>query len=356
MKKGKYLSGVIAAAAFLSHSGLEQKVSAADAPPRINIEVTWDAPTSQPSEYEPAKYKLVITKNNGPESARYIDHVTWTNGTSTVKFENLEPSSVYTFKVCSVVRSKTTGKYEFSTFDGPITYTTGAIRLDDNDPPNITIDPYQKNILGQKLSLSGTLTDASHIKKFEISGDAVPGNIKYAAEGGYWSADVVLVKPGENNITLSAKDVHGNTNLQKISAYIDTGVDSDGDGLTDFLEKNFMGTNPNASDSDGDGMSDRLEITAGYDPKNNADVFRISRISFEKGIVRIQAPLKQEHLYQLQRSIDTGTTWQNIETKYFEGTEEGQLEEQENIDTATFIDSNPPVNHAIYRIIVDNWD
>lgn len=42
-------------------------------------------------------------------------------------------------------------------------------------------------------------------------------------------------------------------------------LDSDGDGLTDDMEKR-LGTNPNIADSDGDGFSDREEIANNYNP------------------------------------------------------------------------------------------
>ncbi len=42
-------------------------------------------------------------------------------------------------------------------------------------------------------------------------------------------------------------------------------IDSDGDGLSDFLESE-VGTNPNVTDSDGDGFSDAYEYVFGLDP------------------------------------------------------------------------------------------
>lgn len=46
---------------------------------------------------------------------------------------------------------------------------------------------------------------------------------------------------------------------------IDETLDSDGDGIPDYLEEE-IGTNPNDPDSDGDGLDDLLELLIGYDP------------------------------------------------------------------------------------------
>lgn len=44
-----------------------------------------------------------------------------------------------------------------------------------------------------------------------------------------------------------------------------SGVDTDGDGLSDVIEDAFT-TNKNSADTDGDGFSDKSEILNGYDP------------------------------------------------------------------------------------------
>lgn len=51
------------------------------------------------------------------------------------------------------------------------------------------------------------------------------------------------------------------------SEHHDSGKDSDGDGLTDHMEKRY-GYNPKKKDSDGDGFDDLKEFWSGSDPMN----------------------------------------------------------------------------------------
>jgi minor extracellular serine protease Vpr len=58
------------------------------------------------------------------------------------------------------------------------------------------------------------------------------------------------------------------SNLGTVSVLVeDTGIDSDGDGLSDQQEYE-LGTDPQSADSDGDGYSDGEEVAAGSDPKD----------------------------------------------------------------------------------------
>jgi gliding motility-associated-like protein len=52
---------------------------------------------------------------------------------------------------------------------------------------------------------------------------------------------------------------------------IDCNVDTDGDGLTDFVEVTDTGTDPNNPDTDGDGYGDGDEVNFGSDPLNPCD-------------------------------------------------------------------------------------
>lgn len=47
---------------------------------------------------------------------------------------------------------------------------------------------------------------------------------------------------------------------------VDTTTDTDGDGLTDYEEENYYGTDPEDTDTDDDGSSDYDEVVAGTDP------------------------------------------------------------------------------------------
>ena len=49
---------------------------------------------------------------------------------------------------------------------------------------------------------------------------------------------------------------------------IESSVDTDGDGISDFDEVNLYRTNPQLADTDGDGFTDGVEIMRGFDPTN----------------------------------------------------------------------------------------
>lgn len=64
-----------------------------------------------------------------------------------------------------------------------------------------------------------------------------------------------------------------NENLKKIPVALssETGFDTDGDGLSDNLEKS-LGSNLTLVDSDHDGFSDKSEVEAGYNPSGNGGI------------------------------------------------------------------------------------
>src|SRR5690606_24654176 len=85
--------------------------------------------------------------------------------------------------------------------------------------------------------------------------------------------DKVEFDPLLNPLEFSASDVGGDAvplqpaaiNLaapmlqSSAQSLTDDGTDTDGDGLTDFVEER-LGTDPTSADSDGDGLSDGVEV------------------------------------------------------------------------------------------------
>lgn len=76
------------------------------------------------------------------------------------------------------------------------------------------------------------------------------------------------------------------TNLNKIPLFLDInyGVDTDGDGISDKLEK-VIGTNYKLKDSDKDGFSDLLELKNNYNPNNK----KALRLSFDNNVMKNSA-------------------------------------------------------------------
>src|SRR3990172_6006209 len=57
-------------------------------------------------------------------------------------------------------------------------------------------------------------------------------------------------------------------NASMVQAQIIDNQDSDGDGISNYLELNFYYTNPTKEDTDGDGFTDIVEIQKGFSPRD----------------------------------------------------------------------------------------
>lgn len=79
------------------------------------------------------------------------------------------------------------------------------------------------------------------------------------AEVGYWFSS--------NSMSAESEiDTEEDTIIEGKNVPVMAQVDSDGDGIPDYLETSFFLTDPNSPDTDGDGFNDREEIENGYDP------------------------------------------------------------------------------------------
>ena len=77
--------------------------------------------------------------------------------------------------------------------------------------------------------------------------------------------------PGTYTAVVAPSATSNQSGVALIEVYdLGPATDSDGDGLTDYEEKNVYHTDPNSADSDGDGMSDGYEVHHGLDPKHAA--------------------------------------------------------------------------------------
>lgn len=67
-------------------------------------------------------------------------------------------------------------------------------------------------------------------------------------------------------VVAGAAVVAGDTPTAENATANETPQDLDGDGLSDAVERETHGTNPDAADTDGDGVEDAREVSLGLDP------------------------------------------------------------------------------------------
>lgn len=75
-------------------------------------------------------------------------------------------------------------------------------------------------------------------------------------------------------------------------------IDSDGDGLNDYLEIEIYHTNPNKKDTDDDGFNDNDEISLGFSPlsetKSKSDTDRDNLLNYQEIFVYLTDPNKKD--------------------------------------------------------------
>jgi len=85
--------------------------------------------------------------------------------------------------------------------------------------------------------------------------------------------------------------------------------------VDNFGSTTNAGSGADGEDPDHDGVTNIDEYTAGTDPNDPNDVFRVSSITRTGNTVSIVVPAKTGRIYNLQRRADLGTgTWENVIT------------------------------------------
>ena len=94
-----------------------------------------------------------------------------------------------------------------------------------------------------------------------------------AADRNHWFDEAIV---GSTTYTYRVRARQGSASSGASEFTITTPLDSDGDGLSDYLELNTYFTDPFNTDTDGDGMPDGWEVKYGFNPKAFGDQYNDS--------------------------------------------------------------------------------
>lgn len=126
--------------------------------------------------------------------------------------------------------------------------------------------------------ISGLAANDSRVKIYNNDQEVVQVSVKNGDKGtGSFSYTFLKPLSGKNTFKTIASDRRGklsqvsntivyDASKAKTAAKTVTAVDTDGDGLSDYLETNRYKTDPKNADTDGDGYKDGTEVKNGYSP------------------------------------------------------------------------------------------
>ncbi len=166
----------------------------------------------------------------------------------------------------------------------------------DKTPPTVKITSPKTRVVSGIVEIDADVNEDADIVVL-IDGNYVSSKIPF-------NLDARLMPQGTYKITVTATDSSKNTGKDSIEVTINrsinqsinrsefnatSGMDSDGDGLSDTTELE-IGTDPNNPDSDGDGYLDRAEILRGTSPLD----YNYNIVNIENSTARIMPYAKDE--------------------------------------------------------------
>ncbi|MFA5076288.1 MAG: hypothetical protein WC480_02625 [Patescibacteria group bacterium] len=104
------------------------------------------------------------------------------------------------------------------------------------------------------------ITDTTSNNQPAVSGINIDININEAVPDQDQNTTITSTEPDSDGDKLT-------DDLEKIKGTDINNIDTDGDDLSDYLEVSIYLTDPLNPDTDGDGYKDGVEVWGGYDPK-----------------------------------------------------------------------------------------
>jgi nitrous oxidase accessory protein NosD len=175
------------------------------------------------------------------------------------------------------------------------------------DAHSISSDPLFVSNAGD-LHLRSSATNGTFVVALN-SWTNFPGQNSPAIDAGH-ATDSCTLEPQWNGGIADA-GAYGNTPFASRSA------DTDGDRLSDSIEKYRYGSNPDDADSDDDGMGDRFEMLAGTCATNRESVFESDCVIPEGGANNqfvLRWPSAEGRTYRIQSSIGTQIHFTSLAT------------------------------------------
>lgn len=289
----KSLTSLIAAGALYASDTLAQS----------SLAFSWTFPTNQSANTK--GFQLLVQRLGGSSAAYPIPFNYLTNGVCEKTITNIQPNSAYVFNVRALDDRNVPSPWSRS-----ISYASGSINQGSTNAPQISVNypsvSAQSGPSIQSLNtpviygygsalVSGNIIAPNYVKSLSVQGDGSVQNMNYNPLGGPWNANLSLSSIKTNYFTIIATDFNNNTAT--------------------------------------------LSVPVVNVAQSTKSTVQGNEMSYSGNLFSLKFNAEQNKWYGLERSRDLSspTNWTLIDQQY--------------PATGTLTDTNPPADHAFYRIL-----